>query len=746
LNLDRVASIALLLLFATRYRCAAQEPAPATQPTTRAVATTQENLSDLVNLVEDPKNPPEARRRAARLLLMQPWPETPPRLAAILTGQNVGAKVAVATALTELPQFLDAAYVDPLLGLLADTDGDVRAAGARALAGYRDGGVAPRLRRQALDPDLPQRTRLGAIAALGLMTQRAAIDGLAESLGDRDALIAAAALTAFQQATALDFKDDPAEAQKWWETTRSLTDEDWQRLQIERLVQRDREMRARLDAVEARLAKVLESNFQRAPDAERGALLTEYLSDNSTTIRLLGLKLTQHHLDEGRSPDTLPSELVARIRDLMNSNEPREQAAAVQTVARFRNPQDAEQFVTMLSTARNRAVRLALVNGLGYVGNGAAAEALLGVLETTDPELATEAVAALGRLAERGELRGEPRARAVPALARVFGEAPPTQVALRERVLWAMGNVADPSFGPAFAAALDRSEAVAVRMVAVRGIAGLGDPKLADALIPAVSDPDATVRKAAIETLTTLGSGDRHLQALWTRLASPPETDEAVRQAAWRGALTLLEKRSPAEIEEWITRLPGEGRTHAQRTLDLLQRLLKSAETSNPPDVARVTSLHARIAAQYAQLDQPSDALSEYGKALDAAHGEQETTQRIALDMLRYALVSERYDSAAARILATVTPALSPTALWTAVKAEIEMRLTPDAVERAVGMLAAVEQYPPCEWPPDVAQELSQLRERIGKLREAASKPAAESRPTSAPTTRRNGKPPQDKE
>ena len=148
MNLDRVASIALLLLFATRYRCAAQEPAPATQPTTRAVATTQENLSDLVNLVEDPKNPPEARRRAARLLLMQPWPETPPRLAAILTGQNVGAKVAVATALTELPQFLDAAYVDPLLGLLADTDGDVRAAGARALAGYRDGGVAPRLRRQ----------------------------------------------------------------------------------------------------------------------------------------------------------------------------------------------------------------------------------------------------------------------------------------------------------------------------------------------------------------------------------------------------------------------------------------------------------------------------------------------------------------------------------------------------------------------------------------------------------------------
>jgi len=701
--------------------CAAQEAA--TQAVTRPAMPTPDTLSDLITLIEDPKNPPEARKRAARLLLMQGWSETPPRLAAILSGQNAGGKVAVASALAELPQFLDAAYLGPLTAMLGENEAEVRHAAARALAGYRDGGVVPRLRRQLVDPDAPQRARLGAVTALGLMTSRGAIDALAAVLTDRDPVVAAAALAAFQQATAMDFRDDAAEAEKWWNATRDLTDEEWQRLEIERLMQRDREMRARLDAVEGRLAKVLETGFQRASDAERAALLSEYLSDSSATIRTLGLRLVQRHLDDGRTPDSLPGDLLVRIRDLMNSPDPREQAAAVQTVARFRNPQDAETFIALLATARNRALRLSLINGLGYVGNGAAAEALLGALDLADPELATEVVAALGRLAERGALRDAPREDVVRALARTFAETQPAHVALRERLLWAMGNLADASFGPAFAAALDRAEAVAVRLNAVRGIAGLDDPKLADALLPAVSDPDPGVRKAAIDTLATLGAADRHLQAIWSRLTSPPETEETVRQAAWRAALLLLEKRPPAEIEEWITRLPGEGRLRAQRTIDLLQRLLRTAEAESPANVARLATLRTRLAAQYVLLEQPGEALLEYTRALDVAAKDAAAAERVARDALRFALVSDRYDPNVAQMLRNVCPPVTPAALWDVIHTELTARLTAENAAQIETTLSAVEQDPPCAWPEDIREGFRQLRERIGRLRTPTPEP-----------------------
>ncbi len=717
----RAAAAVGAILFVVAVTLAGWQEA-STQPATRAAPTSQSRLNALIGLIEDPKNPPEARRTGARELLAQSMSETPPRLVAILGGQNGPAKVAIAAVLAESPQYLDAMYVDPLIGMLGDADADVRAAAAGALAGYRDGGVIPRLRGQSLDSEQPQRARLGAIAALGLMVQRRAIDGLADALEDPDPVIADAALAALERATAMDFGDDHAAARSWCEESRALSDQDWQQLQMERLVRKELETRNRLEAVEARLVSVLEANFQRASDAERVTLLSSYLTDNTSTIRLVGLKLIQTQLAEGRE---LPAELIARIRDLMAGSEPREQAAAVRAVASLRKPEDADAFLTMLPGVRNRAVRLALINGVGYVGNATAVDTLLAELEGADEESATEVVAALGRLAERGVLQDERRAAVVQALLQVFETTKPAQVALRERTLWAMGNVADARFGPAFATALGSAEAVAVRQAAARGIGLLNDPKLADALAAAANDPDTGVRKTAIETLAVRGFSDKHLQALWGRLTSPPETDEAIRQAAWRGALTILAKRPPAQIEEWIARLPGEGAQRTQRTLEALERVAKAVQESEPVDHARLGSLRARIAAQHAQLEQPAEAVAEYLKALPDLRGT-ESAPRVAVELLRCALRGGLYDQTVARALTDCDPRPDGTVLWQAVRAEVEPRLTPEGVAEAVAMLAAVESNPPGKWSNEAQQAIAQLRQRAQRLTQLP----AESQPT----------------
>lgn len=706
------------------------------QPATHPTPTNQERLNDLIALIEGP-NTPEGRRTITRELLLQRWPETPPRLVSLLAGANSAAKTAVATVLADLPQFLDPAYVDPLVGMLADADAAVRQAAAGALAAYPNNGVTARLRQLALDREQPRPARLAAISALGYMTNREAIEGLAALLNDPDTVLAQAALAAMAQATAMDFNDDSSAARAWWNESNALPREAWQQLQIDRLVRKDREMHRRLEAVEGRLAKVLEASFLRAPDSERVSLLTSYLADPATSMRLTGLHLAQMHLAEGKS---LPVDLQDRIRDLTNSSESREQAAAVQTVASLREPRDAERFTAMLETVRNRDVRLALLNGLGYVGTGATAEPLLRALDEPDEACVAEAVAALGRLAERGVLDPELRDRVATALLQAFEKTQPSQVAPRERVLWAMGNVADVRFGPACVAALDRRESVPVRLAAVRGIARLKNPQLADDLADATSDPDAGVRKAAIETLAVLGSSgsDKQIQALWERVISPQETDETIRQVAWRSVLEILAKGSGDDLERWIARLPGSTAQDTQRRIELLERLAEKVQETEPVDRGRLGLIRARLAAQYVRLEQPAEAVAAYVAALaDLRAAKADAVRRVALELLRYALLNARYDQAVGEALAGAMPDNEREVLWQAAKAEIETRLTPAAVDQVLAMLTALEQYPPGAWPAPAANELRQLRERALQLRSSTPQSAPTSS-SSAPTSQQN--------
>lgn len=726
-----VALIALSLL--GMAFCRAQDAT--TQPTTRATPSTQERLSDLVALLEV-QNSPEARRTIARELLLNRWTETPARVAALLAGPNAAAKVALAAALVDLPEFLDPAYIEPLIGMLGDSDAAVREAAAGALATYSDHGVTTRLRQLAAEAERPRLVRLAAVSALGLMTERAAIGALVQVLGDPDPGLAQAALAALGRATAIDFNDDISAARSWWEESSTLPLEAWQQRQIERLVRKDRDSRRRLEAVESRLAKLLEATFLRAPDTERVSLLAAYLSDSSTTIRLLGLRLTQLHLAEGKS---LPSELQDRVRELLASLEPAEQAAAVRTVASFREPRDADRFLEMLPKVRAREVRMALLNGLGHVGGGSAADVLLNVLDDPDEQCVTEAVAALGRLAERGAIEASAREAVATALLGVFEHTKLAQGALRERVLWAMGNIADPRFGPAFATALERQEAVSVRQAAVRGMAALKDSQLADALATAASDPDGGVRKTAVDALVTLGASDseKPLHALWERAVSPLETDETIRQAAWRGVLDTLSKASADEIERWIAKLTTSAPQERQRAAELLERLARAAAESEPVDRGRLGLVRARLAALYVQLDRPADAVAAYLEAItDLRAAKSEATERATLDLLRCALVAGRYDETIASVLSSANPGPERGTMWQTVKSVVEPQLTPDGAERALALLAAVEKYPPGAWPQDVLDDLKILRARATRLIPSSTESLPATQPTSSPASR----------
>lgn len=719
-------------------------PAPTSAPATAAAppAATlpvfdepaRERLDGLAALVEGP-HAPDVRRTGARELLALPWPEVRERVAAILAGNNAAAQSALAEVLAATPAQLAPEYIGPLVGLLASSDGGLRDAAGSALAVYSAADVVPRLRIILSAEDTPRATRLGVLATLGRFAQRDALDAIASALGAADPAVASAALSALEQATATDFQGDIKAAQGWWDQTRQLPETQWQALQLRRLAQRDRANQLRIGTLEQRLVRVLEGNFTRAKDNERVGLLKDYINDATSAIRLLGLDLVQRHLSAGKPVESLPADLVASVRTLLTSPTPREQEAAIRAVTFFRDPNDAPRLIGLFQNSRYRSVRLAAVNGLGYLGNGPATTALLAGLSEADTDLTTEIVAALGRLAERGALDDGGRTAVINALAQLFAHAKREQVALRERILWAMGNLADQRFAATFSAALNPAEAVAVRQAALRGLSVLNLPQTCDALIPAVSDPDPVIRRGAIELLAKLGASNDHLEALWSRLTAPSEPEETVREAAWRAALAMLERRTVADRDAWLARLSGEGAGSAARRIDLLRSIARTLEADGPNAGAQLGQVEARLAAEQVRLGQVDDALATYQRALPrlcAAHSDRVTS--VAAEILRLALASEKYDPPIAMLLRSGDCAVDTTTLLRTIEDGLTQRLEADDIEGAERLLAALRRDPPADWTPDALERLAALGGQLEAARAAAVPSSATTQPTTQPT------------
>lgn len=704
---------------------------PATQPTTtRSRTADQQRFEELLALIEGTNLPLSVRLTGAKELLRQDWPQRVERLSAILAGTNTPAQTAVALALADVPAARVEAYINPLMKMLAAPEVEVHLAAAMALACYRNNGVIPRLRQVMLDGAAPLSSRLAAIEALGMMSQRAAAAALVEALQEKSTPICQPALQALERATALSFGEDVVQARNWWERSQGLPPLEWQQQHIERLMRQNRATDRRLWELEGRLVEAFREDYIHAAEPARGTLLQGYLMDDSALVRLLGLELILRQLGEGKE---LPAETAGhtrtQVRALLSDREFTVRAKAVQAVARFRQANDADRFVELLATESHLTVRRALVNGLGYIGSYAVVPALLAILQTPEAPCQTEAVAALGRLAERGELNEQIHGSIANALLTTFNHTQPTQVVLREQTLWTMSLVTDPRFGGIFTATLADTEAATVRQTAIRGIAALGDARLLSTLVPLLQDADLTIRKTAAEALAESGTTDDHLAALWERLDPSRESDESVRHIAWRGVRRILSQRPLAETESWISHLPANGTELDKRTLELLEMMEKSL--ANLPDAhAKLGQIQRNIASRRAALGQTDQAIAAYLTALRSLHTVQSTAvSSVAVELLCLALPAGCYDEAMASKLANGNPPLDGVVIWNGIKGIIEQCLTREQADRAMAMLKALQAHPPATFPPEVIQAIEALVERARALQS----PTPSTAPTSQP-------------
>lgn len=707
----------LAVLYGVAAVAPAQEP-PATiqsQPAARAEVDPQ-RIADLVNLIEGP-NSPQARQTGVRELLRLGASDTIRRLAAILSGSNNAARVAIATVLADTPENLDSNYADPIISMLATRDGGVAAAARRAIAAFSEPLVIPRLRDYAMDAGAPAAGRVEAIGVLGEMTHRDAAGALVAALRLPDPALAKAAFAALRSAVGQEF-EDVATAEAWWDSVKSLKLEDWLARQTKRLMERSRSAKTALSATESRLVRALRDGYVRTAESERGALLQSYLTDSLVAVRVLALELVQTSISEAKTP---PPDTVASIRALMSDPDAGVREAAVRTVGALRDAADGERFLALLPAEKNTGVRQALAAGLGYVGATSAVEVLTKLVEADGDPAGPEAVAALGRFGERGILDAAASESIVSLFLRKYDETAADEATLRERLLWAMSRFPDPRCAAIFAKALGPAEPVVVRQAAARGIGVLNDPAALEALVPALSDADVSVRRTVVETLGQRASTDSQLAALWTRLVPANEPDESIRDIAWRGVSRMLASHSGREIDAWIGKLPENGNSRPRRTLELLQ-LEERAYASNPAQREDLGLVRQRLGATREKLGAPVEAVDDYRRAVEDLRAVRSPRAVAATaDLIRAAVLAEKYDDS---ILAPLhePPLLDATAVWKALKTDLDALLArdPAGIDQACAVLSAIAATPPLSFDVKLRSEVDAAK-RAARAQRATS-------------------------
>lgn len=553
--------------------------------------------------------------------------------------------------------------VASLLPLLKNESAEVHILAVYALARAHGSRATQALAEVAADSQLAPALRAAAVQGLSRRGSRPALQQLVELTACSDSGVSDAALAAVAEHVPHNPPHDAQNCRAWWQEQQKMSDADWYQAQAialnTALAARDAGARQLEDRLTAELRKTLQS----AEPARREALLLTYLADDLPAIRRLGVELVESE----RSEDgPLSASLAAAIRARLDDSEPLVQAAAVPVVVGLRDGLDGPHIMQLLQTATSKPLRAALLNGLGYLGDAEAVTALVQELESGSGAARLEAVNALGRLAERGVLIPEQRPEMRIALLAVLD----SPVALngqtiRERTLWALGRLADPSLTDRFVESVSSCEPAGVRQVAVAALALLDHEPSTLGLLRACNDPEPSVGRPALEALARRPTHAGVQAALWSAALADDEADDSTRPVAWSGITRHLAGRPWDEVRAAMRKLPLSDAATPSRCEELANLALAEQNSGQAwrHEVRRTQADICRSAgAAAAALRAYLTGLPEFKDA--AARAE------FALELLHFALRSGQYrgEVHAALLNALVTPDALWSHLWTALK------------------------------------------------------------------------------
>ncbi len=373
-------------------------------------------------------------------------------------------------------------------------------------------------------------------------------------------------------------------------------------------------------------AALMKALYDSTADAERAALLLNWLKQPLGLERFTALEIVQQALRKG-APD---GAVLDQVRTLLADSDEAVRQKAVLVLRTRGLREDAPRIRALLRQEPSELVRDAIYSALGVLGDPASIPVVAEGLKDTSEQVVVEAATALGQL---GELQpapsGELLATAVQALLERASGPRLENAKLRERIIDAMSRIADPKFLPVLVQHAGADEPVpAIRQAAVRGLGRVNDAQQAAVVIARLStDIDPGVREVAAEALGRLGVDVGPLKALRERLDPKLETSAAVQDKAWESYALIFLKLPAADQKTVMASWPAADPGAVTRRIELLIHLEKAMSNSkyDPP---RLTMLREELADALVAASRPADAAPVLARGLETLAADQSAVRR----------------------------------------------------------------------------------------------------------------------
>lgn len=613
---------------------------PATAPTTAPF--TNNDLTAIAGVLSDNTATQNDRDEAARRLSNLATPEAIDALNAVLQNPaNVRGQRAIARALTEKVD-PDPRFIIPLFALIGK-DETLTEPAAQALTNYRGNpDVRARLTAAAVDPQLPEKSRLAVIEAMASLTDKRAAKALldlfnnpAESIAIRNT-----AVDTLQQMTGVTGNGrDAGRWQQWWQANADKPDQQFASdLDSARAAQLDR-YRIRAERFVDSTRAFLQDTYRATPENRREEMLLRLLRDSSAPMRETGAQIVQNEFKELRAISPAVKE---QLRKLIGDSSSRVRLEVARAVYSLNEPAATDPLLAQFIRERDPDVRAVIAGALARMGDTRASEPLLAMLQSNEPDLVRTSAETLRVLAPK--IRN-----ADPALAKKisqglsvrFEQFGGTATALRDSILEAMVPYGDPDLRDTFTRLLRASEPPRTRILALRGFGAMQTDWAAENIIAsdALTDPDPSIRLAAVEALSTTATpvlADR----IYDRLS---DTSMPVQQAAWNVLMKLFTNPQfdASALAIWADRF----RDQPDRRLVVLDQW-KTKVANNPAELAVVQQ---NIGDAYLKLGRYADAAIEFQSALDyysATGGNLAFTEGLVSQLLDAYLLASDYEKA----------------------------------------------------------------------------------------------------
>ena len=554
----------------------------------------------------------KTKAEAAEMLLSRPYPEAAEALRKFLSdASNHPAQVAVAEAVAKKGGG-SPTFVEPLLAMLTGVEPLVRGPAARALVTYKNHGAIEKLIAIAKDAKADKAVRIVTISALQRVLDKQAVDALVRLVSDRDTAIRAAAGEALAMLTNIRaFGTSPDRWRRWWAESKNKPASAWLADLAENLAREKARLEDENAKLRQRLATAMMDVYEATAAAQKGKLLLSALKDPLPDVRLVGVTLANRKVATNGGAD---AELRTQVRTMLADEDPRVRQAAALLEANVGDPNAVGELLGRLKIEEVPKVKQGLLTALGQLRDPKTIGPILAEVLSKDEPVAAAAAEALARGAATQPLVGKMRDEAVRTLLVRYGKGanPAPGAALREAILTAMGTVADKKFVPTLKSGLKGIEAT-VRLAAVKSLAQLRQPDLADTLAPLAADADRGVRQAVLDALGTLG-GRKHLQIILQRTDPTAEPDPTVREKAWAVVTAALGKADAATLSDVCESLADRTDAVSQR-IQLRQMLVTALQASGSRELP---AAQRKLAAALSSASRPAEAGPLLGEAYRA--------------------------------------------------------------------------------------------------------------------------------